>query len=166
MALLKKKESHMEKEVVSQKETSKASPVPGDLSSFLSLVSKHLDHSRIRIKESAVYYLPEYFPEKAKGLRYLRTGLLLGEMKKDRFEPSQAFAMALRQEEFKQTLSWERQDERVLRYLKGETIFLKEEEGQVKGWCLICVDGFPLGFAKGTGASLKNKYYPGWRWQG
>ncbi|MFT4105893.1 MAG: RsmB/NOP family class I SAM-dependent RNA methyltransferase [Lacrimispora sp.] len=166
MALLKKKESQEEGGKVSPKENSKAAPIPGDLSSFLSLVSKPLDCSRIRIKESAVYYLPEYFPEKAKGLRYLRTGLLLGEMKKDRFEPSQAFAMALKREEFKQTFSWKRQDERVLRYLKGETIFLNEEEGQVKGWCLICVDGFPLGFAKGTGASLKNKYYPGWRWQG
>ncbi len=156
----------MGKEMISPKETSKASPLPGDLSSFLSMVSKPLDYSRIKIKESAVYYLPEYFPEKAKGIRYLRTGLLLGEIKKDRFEPSQAFAMAMRQEEFKQTLSWERQDERVLRYLKGETIFLNEEEGPVKGWCLVCIDGFPLGFAKGTGTSLKNKYYPGWRWQG
>ncbi len=166
MALLKKRDFHINRAEDSEKERIKSTPIPSDLSSFLSLVSKPLDQSRIRIKENCVYYLPEFFPEKAKGLRYLRTGLLLGEMKKDRFDPSQAFAMAMRQEEFQQSLSWKRQDERVLRYLKGETIFLNDEEGQVKGWCLICVDGFPLGFAKGTGTSLKNKYYPGWRWQG
>lgn len=57
------------------------------------MVSKPLESSRIRIKNDVVYYLPEYFPENANGLRYLRTGLLLGEMKKGRFEPGQAFAM-------------------------------------------------------------------------
>ena len=33
------------------------------------------------------------------------------------------------------------------------------------GWILVCVDGWPLGWAKYAGAVLKNKYYPGWRWQ-
>ncbi len=33
-------------------------------------------------------------------LRFLRTGLLIGELKKGRFEPSQALAMALRIEEY------------------------------------------------------------------
>ena len=56
-------------------------------------------------------------------------------------------------------------DERVIRYLKGETILLKDEEALEKGWVLVCVDGYPIGWAKCTGKSLKNKYYPGWRWQ-
>ena len=34
-----------------------------------------------------------------------------------------------------------------------------------KGWVLIGVDVYPLGWAKYTGSSFKNKYYPGWRWQ-
>ena len=33
-----------------------------------------------------------------------------------------------------------------------------------KGWRLVCVDGFPLGWGKLAGGRLKNKYYPGWRW--
>lgn len=164
MALLKKKDSAAGKTIIS-KEIKKQPVLPGELSDFLSMVLKPLDRSRIRMKNDAVYYMPEHFPEKAGGLRYLRTGLLLGELKKGRFEPGQAFAMALKPEQFKQSISWEKQDERVIRYLKGETISLKEEEGPVKGWCLVCVNGFPLGFAKGTGYSLKNKYYPGWRWQ-
>ena len=53
----------------------------------------------------------------------------------------------------------------LLRYLKGETISLEVDEGPVRGWCLAAMEGFPLGWAKGTGMSLKNKYYPGWRWQ-
>ena len=70
----------------------------------------------------------------------------------------------LKADEFRRTISWNREDDRVIRYLKGETISLAPEEGPVKDWCLVCVDGSPLGFAKGTGMALKNKYYPGWRW--
>ncbi len=113
-----------------------------------------------------VYYLPEIF-DRSWNLRYLRTGLLVGEWKKQRFEPSQAMAMVLKQLEYENTVSFSAEDERTIRYLKGETIFLTQEEqdSTKKGWCLVCVDGYPIGWAKCTGGSLKNKYYPGWRWQ-
>jgi NOL1/NOP2/sun family putative RNA methylase len=164
MALLRKKQSldGVEKK---KDDTEKEKPLPGELADFLSLLSKPFDTRRIYIKDETVYYLPESFPKQGKKLRYLRTGLLIGELKKGRFEPAQPLAMVLKPEEFGQTICWNKEDERVIRYLKGETISLKEEEGQRKGWCLICVDGFPLGFAKGSGSTLKNKYYPGWRWQ-
>lgn len=120
--------------------------------------------SRLRIIQDQVYYLPGGFPAEAR-LRYLRTGLLLGTCKKNRFEPSQAWAMTLTADSFSPALSLSREDERVIRYLKGETVCLEDGEEDVRGWCLICVDGFGLGFAKGQGRTLKNKYYPGWRWQ-
>lgn len=142
----------------------KAPALPTELTDFLALMNREFDDSRIMIKNDSVYYLPENFAP-AKELRYLRTGLLLGELKNKRFEPGQALAMTLHAEEFRQTISWKKEDDRVIRYLKGETISLTPEEGPVKGWCLVCVDGYPLGFAKGTGMALKNKYYPGWRWQ-
>nr|WP_288824671.1 RsmB/NOP family class I SAM-dependent RNA methyltransferase [uncultured Clostridium sp.] len=164
MALLKKKSGQVPAEM-SKSGSKKEKALPEELSKFLSMISKPLISSRIEIKNDCVYYLPEYFPENGGKLRYLRTGLCLGEMKKERFEPSQALAQSLKMEEFKQTISFKKEDERVIRYLKGETVFLTESEGSKKGWCLICVDGFPLGFAKGNGDTLKNKYYPGWRWQ-
>ena len=77
-------------------------------------------------------------------LRFLRTGLLIGELKKGRFEPSQALAMALRIEEYPVVLNLSEEDERVARYLKGETISLLPEEGPIKGWCLVAYRGFPL----------------------
>lgn len=164
MALLKKKSGQVPAEM-SKSGSKKEKALPEELSKFLSMISKPLISSRIEIKNDCVYYLPEYFSENGGKLRYLRTGLCLGEMKKERFEPSQALAQSLKMEEFKQTISFKKEDERVIRYLKGETVFLTESEGSKKGWCLICVDGFPLGFAKGNGDTLKNKYYPGWRWQ-
>ena len=143
-------------------------PLPQDaaaeLSQFLEMVSIPFDKGRFVIKGTSIYYLPEGFPKGA-SLRYLRTGLLMGEWNRGRFEPSQALAMTLGAGTFSNAVSFSREDERVIRYLIGETISLLETENSVEGWCLVCVDGFSLGFAKGMGRSLKNKYYPGWRWQ-
>ena len=166
MALLHKKggsERQRTAGLLNGLQSRKAAPLPAELTEFLSLIDREFDPSRIMIKNDSVYYLPEDFVP-AKELRYLRTGLLLGELKNRRFEPGQALAMTLKADEFRRTISWNREDDRVIRYLKGETISLAPEEGPVKGWCLVCVVGSPLGFAKGTGMALKNKYYPGWRW--
>lgn len=135
-----------------------------ELASFLDMMNLEFEDSRLVEKNGCVYYLPEGFPADSR-LRFLRTGLLVGELKKGRFEPSQALAMVLSPETFSNTVSFDGDDDRAVRYLKGETVSLTDREGPVKGWCLVCVDGYPLGFAKGTGMSLKNKYYPGWRWQ-
>lgn len=171
ISLLRKNGGGAERTAAGSRERSRTEPqgkkapaLPTELTDFLALMSREFDDSRIMIKNDSVYYLPENFVP-AKELRYLRTGLLLGELKNKRFEPGQALAMTLHAEEFRQTISWKKEDDRVIRYLKGETISLTPEEGPVKGWCLVCVDGYPLGFAKGTGMALKNKYYPGWRWQ-
>ena len=99
-----------------------------------------------------------------RGIRFLRTGLLLGELKKNRFEPSQAFAMCLKKEEYEQCIDLSASDERVTRYLKGETLDVEElVDRKAKGWYLFCVDGYPLGWGKLAGGMLKNKYLPGWR---
>lgn len=99
-----------------------------------------------------------------KGVRFLRTGLLMGELKKNRFEPSQALAMSLKMEEYGNVINLPANDERIIRYLKGETIDVDElVSPKDQGWYLICVDGFPLGWGKLNRGTLKNKYLPGWR---
>ena len=135
-----------------------------DLMKFLKTCKKDFDLGRIYIRDEQVYYLPEGL-KTGLPLRFLRTGLHLGELKKGRFEPDQAFAMALKKEEYPVRLDLKEEDDRVIRYLKGETISLINGEEPLKGWCLVTVEGFPLGWAKGSGMTLKNKYYAGWRWQ-
>ena len=134
----------------------------------------------IKLIGENLYALPGELPDTS-GLRVLRSGLLLGQSRRGRFEPSQALAMALKPEEFSASICLSRQDERVLRYLKGESIssepgiLLKsgilpnpgisaDPTESADGWRLICLEGFPLGWAKDSGALLKNKYYPGWRY--
>lgn len=135
-----------------------------ELDAFLRQSGVEWDYGRIVIHQDNAYYLPEGLAWNLP-LRFLRTGLLLGELKKGRFEPSQALALAMKAGQFPNTVTFPAGDSRILRYLKGETISLEGDEGPVKGWCLAAMEGFPLGWAKGTGMSLKNKYYPGWRWQ-
>lgn len=108
----------------------------------------------------SLYLLPKEMPS-AKGLRALRTGWQLGELKKGRFQPAQAFAMGLRKEDVTNTADFSLEDTRVIRYLKGETV---EAEGR-DGWTLVCVDGFPLGWAKRQRGRLKNKYAVSWKWE-
>ncbi len=116
-------------------------------------------------REGQLYELPEDIG-RCRGLRFLRTGLLLGEFRRERFEPSQALAMYLTEEQFTNTVNFELKDERVIRYLKGETIETMGAESRgADGWCLVLAAGFPLGWAKRKGSALKNKYAPGWRMQ-
>ncbi|WMI80633.1 RsmF rRNA methyltransferase first C-terminal domain-containing protein [Anaerotignum sp. MB30-C6] len=107
-----------------------------------------------------LYLLPKEMPS-MKGLRVLRTGWQLGTLKKGRFEPSQAFAMGLSKNDVQNVADFPLEDDRVIRYLKGETV---EADGK-DGWTLVCVDGFPLGWAKRQGGRLKNKYAVGWKWE-
>jgi NOL1/NOP2/sun family putative RNA methylase len=140
--------------------------LPDEVQEFLGHIRWDFDISRMELQKDRLYYLPKQMPS-VKGLRMLRNGLFLGEIKKNRFEPSQSLALALQAEEFDQSISLPVEDERVIRYLKGETIELEREAanaGIKSGLVLLCVDGYPLGWGKLNSGTLKNKYLPGWRW--
>ena len=159
VALLQKGEPLPAKELKPKKKSGK---IPADLEEFMKQVTWKLDGSRLDIHGERIYYMPEGLPD-VRGIRFLRTGLLLGELKKNRFEPSQAFAMALTKDQFNNCLDLTVSDDRVIRYLKGETIDI--DDFNVKsGWTLVCVDGYPLGWGKNANGQLKNKYLAGWRW--
>ena len=163
LALLQKGES--KKEQSTQKTKEKIKKVPEEILEFFKSVDWEMDWSRLEIYSEKVYYMPEEIPD-VKGLRFLRTGLYLGDLKKNRFEPSQSLAMCLKKEEYKNCVSISVEDERVIKYLKGETIDVDDlVQPKMKGWTLVLVDGYPLGWGKLANGTLKNKYLPGWRWQ-
>ena len=140
-----------------------AGKLPPELTEFLKDVRMPLDQSRIQIKDTKVFWMPEGIG-KCPGLRFLRSGLYMGELLKKRFEPSQAFAMVLKKEEYASVIDLPVLDERILRYLKGETIEVEDKEcARSEGWQLVCVDGYPLGWGKLIRGTLRNKYFSGWR---
>lgn len=135
--------------------------LPDSLQEFLRLTGRDFSAGSFLEGKDQIYFLPHDL-ERSPGLRYLRSGLLLGTVKKDRFEPSQALAMTLKKEEFDGVLNLSAEDPLTVRYLKGETLPLEGSAG-TSAWRLVCVDGWPLGWGKAAGALLKNKYCPGWR---
>ncbi len=108
----------------------------------------------------SLYVLPKANGIRATdGLRIMRCGLHLGDLKTKRFEPSQAFAMSLKKEEVKNYIDFTCDDEFVYRYLKGESFDVEASDG----FNLVCVDGFPLGWGKVQNGRLKNKYLASWK---
>ena len=133
------------------------------LEDFLDGCSLAPESRRLDCRGGKAYAAPE-LPENLKGIRFLRSGLLLGEFKKGRFEPSQPFAMALSPKNFRRYISWEPDDERVEKYLGGESVPVDlQREKAENGWNLVCVGNFSLGWGKISNGLLKNKYLCGWR---
>lgn len=164
MALLRKRGNEISQE--SRSINNKIAKTDLDIiEEFLQNVSLCIDRSLIEVKEQRAYYIPPN-TKIMKGIRFLRTGLLLGEIKKNRFEPSQALALALESMQFASTINLLVDDVRVIKYLKGETLDVSDIPVNNKsGWQLVCVDNYPLGWGKLSNGTLKNKYYAGWRWQ-
>ena len=136
--------------------------ISDELKEFLGHISRSFNSYRFENMNGRVYYIPEGCPSNGR-LHVLRRGLLMGEEKKNRFEPSQALAMNLKSAEFDNVLNLSADDDRVMKYLKGETIEFTDSDNINKGWVLVAVDGYPLGFGKAGGGMIKNKYLPGWR---
>lgn len=163
LALLHKKEKGKDDIVTFPVKSQEQSIVSPEVTSFLSKVRRSFTRGTFHQVQEKLYYIPEgcvlY-----KQLRYLRSGLYLGDVKKQRFEPSQALAMSLTREEYEDVISLTSEDVRTRKYLKGETIDVTDlTDNQDKGWHLVCVDGYPLGWGKLNQGILKNKYYSGWR---
>ena len=106
-----------------------------------------------------LYKLPDDIFE-LNGLRVLRSGLHIGTFKNNWFEPSHSLALALKKEDAKRTLNISSTDESIISYLSGNILNVNLENG----WCLICIDGYSLGWGKVSNGKLKNHYPKGLRW--
>ncbi len=135
--------------------------ISGEAEEFLGRLGIPIDRSDIEVREDRLYLTPKELPD-LKGLRVMRQGLFLGEMRKNRFEPSQALACALKSKEYDRVIDLSSDHPDTVRYLKCETIDVSGDYRD--GWHLVCTDGHPLGWGKLSGGTLKNKYLPGWRW--
>ena len=104
-----------------------------------------------------IYTIAPHFP-KLKGIRILRNGLYLGEVRKGRLIPAHALALTLRPEDVKRSYSFEENSEEIRRYIHGETL---PGKGQ-SGYGVIYVDQFPLAFYKES-SQIKNLFPKGLR---
>lgn len=102
-----------------------------------------------------VYWAPVQMPDIG-GIKVMRPGLELGEVKKDRFEPAHALALWLNHASCEENFS--QGSSEIVSYMHGDVVV-----SQKKGWCLVKVGGYSIGWGKGDGKVLKNHYPKGLR---
>lgn len=115
---------------------------------------------RYWLNGGTLYLVPEGLPA-LQGLKLIRPGLTLGNLFKGKFYPDYALAMALKPEQFSQPLHFTLEMVELRKYLKGETL----PAGAAKGWHLITLERWPLGWALAVDGYYKNYYPKGWRLQ-
>ena len=110
------------------------------------------------------------------GLTVLRPGLHLGTVKKGRFEPSHALALAVTPNAIEDLGLWQRcaelwnpavgnGDALAERWLRGEALADTALARLPRsGWNLMTYRGVPLGWGKVSGGAVKNHYPKGLRW--
>ena len=108
------------------------------------------------LKDGRMLLLPA-MPFPFEGVKIVRAGLLLGEVKGSRFEPAHALCMAGRETPFRQRC--ELSFDEAMRYLRGETL----QRDADKGYGAATYMGHALGLYKASDGMLKNHYPKGLR---
>ena len=129
--------------------------LPKEWEEFARSLGLTLPEGKAILFGSNLFWAPADLPD-LRGLKVLRPGLELGEVKKGRFEPAHALALWLR--ECPNRVSYPAGSSQIKAYLHGEVL-----PWSGKGWCLVQVDGYSLGWGKGDGSTLKNHYPKGLR---
>lgn len=149
----------------------------------LTIPAEELTEGKILLRFGEQLYLAPAETPSLRGLKVLRPGLHLGTVKKNRFEPSHALALFLKNEQVVHAVNLACDGTAVRKYLEGQTLTIgagcdvemahiitrgrmaaeQENVSLPKGWCLVCVDGYSLGWGKAAGAVLKNHYPKGLR---
>ena len=108
------------------------------------------------LRSNEAYYCPA-IPEIKNGL--VRTGILLGSVEKNRFEPHHNMFMCPDlMNQFTQKYEIQTMEE-LIRYMRGESLYTTG----LKGFTAVTYHGRVLGFAKGDGKQLKNRLPKGLR---
>jgi len=108
---------------------------------------------------SYIYHLPDAYSNLS-GLNVIHPGWWLGSIKKDRFEPSHAFALGIKSNQAQRSVGLKMEGHEVISYLTGESFSSSGEDG----WVLMTVDDYPIGWGKRVKNIIKNYYPHGLRW--
>ncbi len=133
----------------------KEEKLPKQWSAFAKELGITLPKGKAVLFGTSLCWVPEEMPE-LKGIKVLRAGLELGEVKQDRFVPAHALALWLKTANTCQEYAPDSKE--IADYLHGET-----PPADVKGWCLVTTGGYAIGWGKGDGNILKNHYPKGLR---
>lgn len=157
-ALLKKAEKRGKPDAVTYKNEKPGITANSGLIEFLEKNINLKLEGQLFQKGNNIYHLPVDCPDLS-GLKVAKFGWYLGETGPKGFVPSHSFAVSLNNDEIRSKINFDAGSREINSYLKGETLMVSGE----KGYTGVCVDNYPLGWAKQTGDMLKNLYPKGWR---
>ena len=143
---------HRMDDVVSPTNSAKPSKPP-TLTLFNEFSKKYklkLHSDEIFAHGDKLFIAPHIYPN-MQGLQVLNTGLTLGTLKKQRFEPSYGLALALQISDFNEAINLPLSSPLIARFLNGETF---EIDG-ADGYNLLCIEDYPIGFGKILKGRLK-----------
>ena len=132
--------------------TESGNKLPREWEEFARDLGIRLPEGKAVVFGQSLYWVHPQLPA-LKGLKVERPGLELGELKKNRFEPAHALALWLGSCKRTQELG-----DLAEQYMAGAVI-----PSSQRGWTLLTVGGYSLGWGKGDGAVLKNHYPKGLR---
>ncbi|MDI3311679.1 MAG: RsmB/NOP family class I SAM-dependent RNA methyltransferase [Thermoanaerobacterium sp.] len=110
-----------------------------------------LDELNLQQIGQNVYHIP--YEMDLSGLRVYKPGFNLGQLKKERFEPSHWLAMSLKKGDV--NMIYDLKDKEIKSYIHGETLNVDIDDG----WVLLTVDGYSIGWGKAVKGVIKN-FYP------
>ena len=135
--------------------TEKGGKLPKEWENFAKDLGISLPAGKLLTFGQSLFYAPEEMPQ-IKGVKVMRPGLELGQLKKDRFEPAHALALWLKNAA--NTLVLDPDSPLLAAYLRGETVPCDS-----RGWTLVKAGDFTIGWGKADGKVLKNHYPKGLR---
>ena len=135
--------------------TESGDKLPKEWSAFAKELGIELPKGKLITFGQSLFWGAEEMPS-IKGVKVMRPGLELGELKKDRFEPAHALALWLG--DAKSTLSLDPESPQMAAYMRGETLPCES-----RGWTLVKAGEFSIGWGKADGKVLKNHYPKGLR---
>lgn len=115
--------------------------------------------NNIQMSGDKAYAFPDELPD-LKGLAIVRVGVLLGEIKRNRFEPHHSAFTSASKEDCRNCVDFAVNSIEIKKFLHGEEIAV---DSNIKGYTAVCVEGMTTGFGKVSNGNLKNKYPKGLR---
>ena len=162
VALLKKGQETLKRDVATKNTTRYVNLNKKQIEAFLDFQEKYLNiklEGNFVLKGNSLYRVPFGLPN-LDGLKVAKYGWYLGDIKNNKFEPSNSLIISLKKDDINNIVSFSYNSDELIRYLKGETL-LRDDKNN--GYVGILLDGITLGWAKQQDYILKNLYPKGWR---
>lgn len=126
---------------------------------FMDRGGQKFSTNNLRLNGNYLYYYDASWPD-IDQMKYVRPGILLGEFKKHRFEPSYALALAVQPAKIQAKLDLDESEWR--QYVGGNTVQYTGPS-QPNGWYLLVCAGKPFAMGKLVNGVIKNFFPKGLR---